>query len=316
MSFPTNTPSVFAPYAESCGDALECWPQFPMDRSSENCPHIETPLFKKPKISETVTNLRMPGSNNKVMTDTFFKTQLCMKFRLGTCINGDECNFAHGTGDIRRPLPHGQELSCKEGYVAGIWNRDHRLNSKMKLCRIFSRGEKCPYGERCNFLHEGFEKCREGSGKFRESSSISIGCTGSARGYRNGSGQLEFKRFGDSSLNANQVNANPGFWRTRLCHKWEMSGNCAYREKCVFAHGQAELRKHAVQPEGGKEHAAPKTLPSAKAGALTHKTGPGATYNQPLQEKKCAFKWEKLGKINGIYADWIDDMPLVHSSVK
>lgn len=241
MSFPTNTPPVFAPYAESCGDALECWPQFPMDRSSENCPHIETPLFKKPKISETVTNLRMPGSNNKVMTDAFFKTQLCMKFRLGTCINGDECNFAHGTGDIRRPLPHGQELSCKEGYVAGIWNRDHRLNSKMKLCRIFSRGEKCPYGERCNFLHEGFEKCREGSGKFRESSSISVGCTGSARGYRNGSGQLEFKRFGDSSLNANQVNANPGFWRTRLCHKWEMSGNCAYREKCVFAHGQAGI---------------------------------------------------------------------------
>ncbi|KAJ9692605.1 hypothetical protein PVL29_011596 [Vitis rotundifolia] len=164
MSFPTNTPPVFAPYAESCGDALECWPQFPMDRSSENCPRIETPSFKKPKISETVTNLRMPGSNNEVMTYTFFKTQLCMKFRLGTCINGDECNFAHGTGDIRRPLPHGQELSCKEGYVAGIWNRDHRLNSKMKLCRIFSRGEKCPYGERCNFLHEGLEKCRDGSG--------------------------------------------------------------------------------------------------------------------------------------------------------
>ncbi|KAL6334027.1 hypothetical protein AAG906_000081 [Vitis piasezkii] len=89
----------------------------------------------------------MPGSNNKVMTDTFFKTQLCMKFRLGTCINGDECNFAHGTGDIRRPLPHGQELSCKEGYVAGVWNRDHRLNSKMKLCRIFSRGENAHMGK-------------------------------------------------------------------------------------------------------------------------------------------------------------------------
>ena len=240
MSFPTNTP-FFLPYTEFGGDAFEYWQKFPMDTRSENSVHIETPSFKKPKISETVVNPRMPESNNKVMTDTFFKTQLCVKFRLGNCINGDKCNFAHGIGDIRRPLSHGQEINWKEGYVAGIWNRDHRLNSKMKLCRIFSRGEKCPYGERCNFLHEGLDKRKEGSGKFRESSSISIGCSGSARGNRNGSGQLEFKRFGDSNLNANQMNPNQRFWRTRLCHKWEMSGNCAYGDKCIFAHGQAGI---------------------------------------------------------------------------
>lgn len=239
MSSRCHTPPLFTQCTESGRDALQCWPQ--IDKRLEGCPQIETPPSKKLKISETVASARMPESNNKVLTDTFFKTQLYMNFRLGNCINGDNSPIPRGSGNIRRPKFHEQGLDSKEGYVAGIWEMDHRLSNKMKLCRFFSGGCYCPYGERCCFLHEGLEKSRVCQGKWGESSFVSNVCIGSARSYRNGFGQMEFKRFGNSSLNTYQVHSNQGFWRTKLCYKWELYGNCPYEGKCVFAHGQAGI---------------------------------------------------------------------------
>lgn len=35
--------------------------------------------------------------------------------------------------------------------------------------------------------------------------------------------------------------------------------------------------------------------------------------NKEGQGKTCLFKWKGPKKINRIYADWLDDMPLVHN---
>ena len=44
---------------------------------------------------------------------------------------------------------------------------------------------------------------------------------------------------------------------------------------------------------------------------------PTATASVPLNEeaqaKKCLFKWKGPRKINRIYGDWLDDLPLVHN---
>ncbi|KAK3211508.1 hypothetical protein Dsin_016214 [Dipteronia sinensis] len=40
----------------------------------------------------------------------------------------------------------------------------------------------------------------------------------------------------------------------------------------------------------------------------------GTTCKQQVQGMNCMFKWKELEKNNGIYANWIEDAPLLHSS--
>ncbi|KAH0982740.1 hypothetical protein GBA52_009917 [Prunus armeniaca] len=42
--------------------------------------------------------------------------------------------------------------------------------------------------------------------------------------------------------------------------------------------------------------------------------GIGATYHKQVQGMECNFKWNELEKMSRIYADWIEDIPLVHGS--
>ncbi|XP_034209218.1 zinc finger CCCH domain-containing protein 28-like [Prunus dulcis] len=42
--------------------------------------------------------------------------------------------------------------------------------------------------------------------------------------------------------------------------------------------------------------------------------GIGATYHKQVQGRECDFKWNELEKMSRIYADWIEDIPLVHGS--
>uniref|UniRef100_A0A7N2RE89 C3H1-type domain-containing protein n=1 Tax=Quercus lobata TaxID=97700 RepID=A0A7N2RE89_QUELO len=44
-------------------------------------------------------------------------------------------------------------------------------------------------------------------------------------------------------------NAKPSNWKTRICHKWELTGYCPFGSKCHFAHGVAgtnETRKRVI----------------------------------------------------------------------
>jgi hypothetical protein len=56
---------------------------------------------------------------------------------------------------------------------------------------------------------------------------------------------------------------NP-LWKTRLCERFEMDGNCPYGNKCTFAHGLQELRDRETHFEANVKVEVPKEAPLFK----------------------------------------------------
>ncbi|XP_059642497.1 zinc finger CCCH domain-containing protein 39-like [Cornus florida] len=311
MSVPARTGKLFAPPNESGGEALAFWSPLPppCQQQFEDPCLIKYPSFKKPISSDTVLNPRITLPVSRSIDAIPFKTQLCTKFRLGNCSYGNHCHFAHGIGDIRK-LPPG-----KQGRVVEIWDENRRIISE-RLCRKFWNGEECPYGVRCHFVHKGLKKVREDIGLSRKNTAISISTTGSGGDCRSGSDPFEYTRVVNSSLNANGVNQNQVFWKTRPCRKWETTSYCPYGDRCSYAHGLAELQKlgnYTALESGNVSVSKARAIPSKYAS--TSRIVIETSYKQQLQGKKCLFKRKGVEKITGIYADWIDDMPLLHSSL-
>ncbi|GKV06405.1 hypothetical protein SLEP1_g18303 [Rubroshorea leprosula] len=358
MSYPESRSSYMQPMASAYegSDAIGVWPQFAVNDSQfdpqlqyeEQQHQHQQPPFKRPRHSEdiqtdavqcTLTNSRMPMNPpvNKGINNIFFKTRMCAKFRMGACRNGENCNFAHGMEDLRQPPPNWQELvggrevggrEWDEERPMESWNDDQKIIHRMKLCKKFYNGEECPYGDRCNFLHEAPTRYRDDSMKFRESSAISIGTTGASLGCGSGSNQSEGNRPLNSSTGSDALRAStkPVYWKTKLCMKWEITGHCPFGEKCHFAHGQSELQGPVgVRFEAeiastvsnpartGTGSISTKTLPLPANDASPVNTTTVPTLNDEGQDKKCLFKWKGPRKINRIYGDWLDDMPLVHN---
>lgn len=265
MSFNDIRASVIPPPLHSYGangDASGCWSQFPRNDPFDPQSQFEVQQspFKRARNSEENQSSPIPYSNpslnsrvhppnapvNKGISNIFFKTRMCAKFKLGLCRNGASCNFAHGVEDMRQPPPNWQEIVGirEDDQSVSNWNDDQKIIQKMKLCRKFYNGEECPYGDRCNFLHEDPAKFRDDSGRFRESSAISIGTTGTPLINGSDSSYPEPSRATSCSvsdaLRANG-NARPSYWKTKLCTKWEITGHCPFGEKCHFAHGQSGI---------------------------------------------------------------------------
>lgn len=300
-------------------DAIGVWPQIPMNNEQFD-PHSQP--FKRPRNSEEDHSnaLSCPPMNplvNKGTSNIFFKTKMCTSFRVGMCSKGADCNYAHGMEDMRQPPPNWQELTGLRGEdrsSSGNWDDDQKIIHKMKLCKKFYNGEECPYGERCNFLHEDPAKFRDDSGRFRESSAISIGTTGSPVGYGSGSNQSDSIKPVNTGPDAFRVNAKP-YLKTKLCNSWE-KGQCHYGDKCHFAHGQAELRMPSGHIEGEAFSTGSISIPIKPQSVPDNDASPSRTVIVPTlteegQGKKCLLKWKGPKKINRIYADWLDDMPLV-----
>ncbi|KAG6779626.1 hypothetical protein POTOM_016019 [Populus tomentosa] len=338
MSYPDSPVSFMASQAsyQSGSDAIDVWPQFVMNNNEqfEQQQQQHQPPYKRPRNSEDNSNQSMssrvpPTSSlpvHKGTTNIFFKTRVCAKFKTGTCRNGENCNFAHGMQDLRQPPPNWKELvsvgvSSEEDRSAATNREDDlRIIHKMKLCKKFYNGEECPYGDRCNFLHEDPANFREDMGRFRESSAISIGTTDHLVGQ--GSGVLnaaEVNRPANTAVSdAPRSNLiKPVYWKTKLCTKWEMTGQCPFGEKCHFAHGLAELQVPGghTEVEAGNAGSAVTKAPTP---VLPNNMSPSMTVNVPslVEEKgtKCLLKWKGQKKINRIYADWLDDLSLVHNS--
>ncbi|XP_071692949.1 zinc finger CCCH domain-containing protein 39-like [Rutidosis leptorrhynchoides] len=112
---------------------------------------------------------------NRGTTHIFYKTRMCQKFLDGMCRNGDNCTFAHGPKDLREPPPNWQEYvrDNNNKVVNGNcnWNDDQKIIHQMRICRKFYNGDECPYGDKCNFLHESPAKFKN---ETRESSMIHI----------------------------------------------------------------------------------------------------------------------------------------------
>ncbi|KAK9282533.1 hypothetical protein L1049_005453 [Liquidambar formosana] len=326
MIVPSPTTQSFTPTLQSGGNAHELSPQFVInDERFKNFSLVEYPSFKEPRNSEIVLNPKLPVAPNKAKTCNFFKTRLCTKFKLGNCTYGDRCTYAHGIGDVQKPLPNWQGLGV-EDHSVGIQDEELRINNNMKLCRMFCKWKKCQYGDRCQFLHDP-KKFREDLGPFRHSFAMNIATTGSSgdhrigfdstHRYRSGFDQLECKGSVDLSLNYNRLNLRPVIWKTRLCNRWEATDGCSYGKRCFFAHGQAELQglgTHTALESGSVSAATLKALPTPAKDTSPSKTGIRTTYKQQVQRKKWLFQLRELEKISRIYADWIDYNPPVQSS--
>lgn len=236
-------------------DAVNCWPPIGMNNEDQHSQFEQQgPPFKRPRNSEEpqsnpmpyppMNNARLPPSNapvNRGANNIFYKTRLCANFKNGSCRNGENCNYAHGIDDIRQPPPNWQELVTvrdEDRPLTGNWEDDQKIIHRMKLCKKFNNGEECPYGDRCNFRHEEPAKFREDSSRYRENAAISIGTTGAPMPHAS-STSLEENR-PNTGINTFLVNPKP-YWKTKICNKWEQTGNCPFGEKCHFAHGQAGI---------------------------------------------------------------------------
>ncbi|KAE9601827.1 putative transcription factor C3H family [Lupinus albus] len=378
MSFFDDLPPFISsspPYASApLTDAivLSGQPQSPSDD------HDQSPTFKRSTTTFSESNnnhsnelpypprMRMmhPQNNNnnnnrvsnKLGTGTghiFFKTRMCTKFRLGSCRNGENCNFAHGIEDMRQPPPNWQELVGLRGSneeqhsAAWNWDDDQKIILKMKLCKKYCNGEECPYGERCSFLHEEPSKFRDDSVRIRESSVIRIGTNESPKsnedGYDyNNSETDKAVVMNNVGLNAYRGKVRSTFWKTKLCIKWETTGQCPFGEGCHFAHGQSELQVLGghMDTEAASSiipiatYATIPTLPKVTSVPVIDDAPPLSNIasapplsniasapplrniaraplaNEVEPGKKSLLKWKGPKKINQIYADWIDDVPL------
>ena len=176
---------------------------------------------------------------NKGTCHIFYKTRICTRFMEGNCRNGENCTFAHGHQDLREPPPNWQQLVQKmDKGPTGDWNDDNRIIHRMKICRKFYNGEECPYGEKCNFLHESPLKFRTDIEMSRESSAISIGTVGPVV-EQNGASDQQTELNKKLNPISDALRMKPVYWKTKLCSKWEATGQCPFGERCHFAHGQS-----------------------------------------------------------------------------
>ncbi|KAF6164582.1 hypothetical protein GIB67_025408 [Kingdonia uniflora] len=214
-------------------------------------PNARIPPPPTPTPTPTPTGLPINRGNGRL----FFKTRVCTKYLAGICPYGSNCNFAHGQGDVRQPTPNWQEIVGSNGGGGGVeraqfgtgnWDEDQRIITKNKLCKRFCNGEPCPYGLACNFLHEDPAKFRDtvvstGMGSI-------IACDKNRSGSGSGSDQSppNFASRGPPPVNPNndlsqfRVNVvRPSYWKTRMCNKWEATGQCRFGDECHYAHGLA-----------------------------------------------------------------------------
>eukprot|EP00252_Welwitschia_mirabilis_P020720 TRINITY_DN5130_c0_g1_i1.p1 TRINITY_DN5130_c0_g1~~TRINITY_DN5130_c0_g1_i1.p1 ORF type:complete len:367 (-),score=52.79 TRINITY_DN5130_c0_g1_i1:460-1560(-) len=295
------------------------------------------PLQKKSKgsHSDSPGNSEGPSSGGgraKGTSRMFFKTKLCCKFRQGICPYTHNCNFAHGMEELRKPPPNWQEIVAQQ--EGDRVQRDRRTENpipclsssggggdtqryhKARLCKRFYTDEGCPYGDRCNFVHDD-------QSRSRESVTISLGPSPIAG---NGNASVNGNNGGNGS------SQRPSNWKTRICNKWETTGHCPFGEKCHFAHGLAELQKYGgsisdadvadiagslhndskqtgtpskVHVEAGSAPAS-SSFNSENLVAASSTRSVGSLLNQRPGQRTVA-KWKGPDKISRIYGDWIDD---------
>lgn len=157
----------------------------------------------------------------------------------------------------------------------------------MKICKKFFNGEECPYGVKCNFLHERRNSGISDEGLMgrsermmeRESSVISVGVNGG----RIGGGKVEIN------------NKPPAYYKPKVGERnhfdHAQKGLNPSRDEVDVANSRALQGKPLASPVGG---------PSPIAVI----SGP----KKQVSKENEASRWKLNKKINLIYGDWIDDL--------
>ncbi len=132
-----------------------------------------------------------------------YKTRLCRNFLQGSCLFGDSCSFAHGP----------QELQAMPAAAF-----------KTRLCRHFEASGSCPYEERCGFAHGQAQLNTPSTAPPRPPVMRPPPFMYGPPAYlpRRGPQQELIK--------------------TRLCKHFSATGSCPFEGRCLFAHGERDLR--------------------------------------------------------------------------
>ncbi len=191
----------------------------------------------------------------------FYKTKLCSRFRSGNCPYNTNCNFAHGMEELRKPPPGWEEFVASQelppampasqspshggsgggaaGGGGGSTDSQVRFHKTRPCKKYFGEGN-CPYGEKCNFLHDeqsaprAVREARETAAPLLstpKTESSSLSAEGPAKDA------LASNSAATASAAAGSITPRPLNWKTRLCNKWETTGQCPFGDKCHFAHG-------------------------------------------------------------------------------
>lgn len=339
MIAPAHPPSFFPHPFQPYGDALSFWPQAPLDGEQEPASQPEFQPSKKPRSSENVPlnviqNPQNPTLNTRVLPQNntpvnrgisriFFKTRMCEKFKQGICPYSNNCNFAHGAEELRKPPPNWKHIVAAHEDERGIgnWAEQQRLINRLRICRKYFYGEGCPYGDKCNFVHEDSDSLRE-----RESGATLVLTNANWLDYVETNDAANFapdikpsnavvNSVADYKSSSAVVNltpdSKPAFWKTKMCNKWETTGHCPFGEKCHFAHGLGELQKfggfHADAENGNAVVAVSKLLP-----APGNYISPSNITAPSCKRQACGIKsftkWNGTKLISRVYADWIDNV--------
>lgn len=248
---------------------------------------IGDPTSQKPRIACRTSRLGISVTRDHVTASSMYKTELCRNFlATGKCRYGVDCIFAHGSKDRKDNILEWQD-STGDGKTDRNRNVANETHHERGTCRFFFSKKGCPYGEMCIFGHQGLEK-------FKENRDIS---------------------WPSSVINIQTTDFDPktNHWlKTRLCNKWMMLNSCEYGAKCIYAHGQAELRRSSTSL--GSEFENTWTAPRTSKKDALPPYATKQTAKQKVPETLCLFKWKTNKKIVGIYADWVDEKSLVPCS--
>lgn len=147
-----------------------------------------------------------------------FKTTLCTKFvSHGVCNYGPTCKFAHGVQELRKAaemahLANSQGHHHQQGGSAGP-----NVNYKTMLCKKYTSGMYCPFGEECQYAH--------GMAELRSKPAVVPAALLPE--------EIKKRRI-------EKAKKMPGY-KTKLCQNYEKNGECEYEDICHFAHGEGEV---------------------------------------------------------------------------
>ncbi|GAB2293614.1 hypothetical protein Dimus_027827 [Dionaea muscipula] len=305
MDFPHFAQETFWASSQAVDGALEYPPQMANahGRRVHDSPSFsEIPPEKRPRSGENSSYVVRNKETTRFVHNSYMDIHGHRR-ELGRWQNSsyvEAKRFWDGVSDSKHSVCH--EMARNN-------NVDGRVENGMKLCNFISRGEECPYGEKCIFLHGRMGKCK---GKnigttAHERWEKDEGSLGSGRSYAISIKTCDRK---DSRLEEEFQSSRWLSWKTRLCNKREVNGSCPYGVRCIFAHGQAELRKNSV-------FAASISRADEDISMICEARPRVGASNEQLLEKKSRFKWERTRKtkIVGIYADWINENSMLHCSI-
>ncbi|KAL7168346.1 hypothetical protein ACSBR2_038730 [Camellia fascicularis] len=211
------------PQSFAGGNVGGFWPKIPMsnDEWDSISPSEYAHPLKRPKISRNnqpnfvpfpSMNPRMNMINppmNRRIGHIFYKTRMCLKFLEGSCRNGEHCSFAHGTEDLREPLPNCKEIVAK--------------NVPMGTSAIFFMK-----------IHQNLRMRRGGLGI----SALDIGTTGLIMVHRSGPDQPKVNKHANVNAIADAFgfDMKPTYWKQSSVLSG-IIGHYPFGERCQFAHG-------------------------------------------------------------------------------